>query len=186
MFVLWIHVHTHMRACQECCRRITIHCAFFSTFITVFENRFETRPITDMRVSFPLTTRGIDIRGRNRSIPLSFIPVMAFRIVGYPRDLATVSFRYRKDGMNAVFCRARCIREIEFLPSRGKFFKTRNEATRSLPLFFLFLFFFSFFSSFSFFFLTRIRSISFNNKIVSMYYISPRYPFFSALQITWR
>ena len=53
-------------------------------------------------------------------------------------ELATVSFRYRKDEMNAVFCRARCIREIEFLPSRGKFFKTRNEATRSTSVFFFF------------------------------------------------
>lgn len=61
------------------------------------------------------------------------------------RELATVSFRYRKDGMNAVFCRARYIREIEFLPSRGKFFKTRNEATRSLPLFFFLFSLFSFF-----------------------------------------
>lgn len=55
-------------------------------------------------------------------------------------ELATVSFRYRKDEMNAVFCRARCIREIEFLPSRGKFFKTRNEATRSTSVFFFFFF----------------------------------------------
>lgn len=50
---------------------------------------------------------------------------------GKSHEPATVSFCYRKDEMNAVFCRARCIREIEFLPRRGKFFKTRNEATRS-------------------------------------------------------
>lgn len=75
-------------------------------------------------------------------------------------ELATVSFRYRKDEMNAVFCRARCIREIEFLPSRGKFFKTRNEATRSTSVFF----FFRFFSSFSFF-LSPFDSFSFHCSI---------------------